>query len=229
MRNHRHHGAEELPLSRLQFLKLAALSGGGLLLNGCEGSSSDNNGSGDGVHLTFDDGPGRDTPDLLDALQGAPATFFMLGRHVDAHPELARMVKADGHTIGNHSYSHVDFDQVSEMRVAEEIDAGGAAIVNALWVTPHVFRPPYLSGDAQKDQLAVDRGYRVYRGFNTHDYQSDDPKALADYVLRNVAPGLILMFHDSDPTGQASRQVTVEAIRILVPELRRLGFSPRRL
>lgn len=181
------------------------------------------------VYLTFDDGPGRDTPDLLDALQGAPATFFMLGRNVDANPEFARRVRADGHTIGNHSYTHVDFDQASLERIAQEIDAGGAAIERATGVRTRLFRPPYLSGDAAADQLAIDRGYRVIRGKNTRDYLSDDPGTLTGSVLKHLRSGDVLFFHDSDPTGTASRQVTVEAIRRLIPELRARGFGAKRL
>lgn len=218
---------ERRTLSRLQFLRLLVAAGGSSLAIGCEGSSDDE-GSG-AVYLTFDDGPGRDTPDLLDALQGARATFFMLGKHVDQHPDLARQVAADGHAIGSHSYSHIDFDRASLEQIAQEIDDAEVALRTALGRKPTLFRPPYLSGDAQADQVAIDRGYRVIRGFNTHDYDSDDAEALADYVLKNVAPGQIFMFHDSDPTGTASRQITVAAMRIVIPELRALGYRPAAL
>lgn len=214
-------------LSRGHFLRLLATAGATAFFQGCEGSGGgDDGGGGQVVYLTFDDGPGRDTPDLLEALQGAHATFFMLGIHAEQHPDLARMVKADGHAIGNHSYSHRDFDRLSLDQIAGEIDDGGEAIKTATGRQPKLFRPPYLSGDAQADQVAVDRGYRVVRGFNTHDYDSNNAEQLAGRVLNNLAPGAILMFHDSDPTGTASRQVTVAAIRILIPELRARGYRP---
>ena len=210
--------------SRLEFLRMLLAAGGASLSLGCENDREDE-GSGV-VYLTFDDGPGRDTPDLLDALQGSRATFFMLGRHVDRYPDLARMVKADGHAVGQHSYSHIDFDRASLEQIAREIDEGGTAIQNALGRPPSLFRPPFLSGDVHADQVAIDKGYRVVRGFNTHDYDSDNPEALAGYVLKNLGPGQIFMFHDSDPTGTASRRVTVEAIRLLIPEIRTRGYRP---
>ena len=60
------------------------------------------------VALTFDDGPGEDTPRILEILQeaGVRATFFLCGANVERHPELARRVAAEGHEIGNHTYSH---------------------------------------------------------------------------------------------------------------------------
>ena len=210
--------------SRLEFLRMLLAAGGASLTIGCEDDREDK--SSRVVYLTFDDGPGRDTPDLLAALQGSRATFFMLGRHVDRYPDLARMVKADGHAVGQHSYSHTDFDRASLDQIAREIDEGGAAVQNALGRQPTLFRPPYLSGDVRADQVAIDKGYRVVRGFNTHDYDSDSPEALAEYVLKNLVPGQIFMFHDSDPTGAASRRVTVEAIRLLVPEIRTRGYRP---
>ncbi len=216
-------------LDRAQFIKVTLVGGFSLALTGCDDSSADGEESGTAVYLTFDDGPGAATPALLEALQGAKATFFMLGRHVDQHPEIARMVKADGHAIGNHSYSHVDFDISSDERIASEIDAGGAAILRATGITPHLFRPPYLSGNAHKDQIAIDKGYSVYRGFNTHDYTSNNPGNLAGSVLKHLQADMVLMFHDSDPTGSADRSTTVQAIRILILEMRKLGYGPRRL
>lgn len=213
--------------SRLQFLRMLVAAGGASLTAGCEDS-----GEGAGsevVYLTFDDGPGRDTPDVLEALQGARATFFMLGKHVERYPDLARRIKADGHAVGNHSFSHLDFDRASLDQIAREIDEAGLVIQSVVGRQPTLFRPPYLSGDARADQIAVDKGYRVVRGFNTHDYDSDDSEALAGYVLKNLSPGQIFMFHDSDPTGNASRRVTVDAIRILVPELRARGYRPAAL
>ena len=208
--------------SRLEFLRKLVSAGCASLTIGCEGDQADE--GSEVVYLTFDDGPGQDTPALLDALQGSHATFFMLGRHVDRYPDLARLVKADGHAVGHHSYSHIDFDRASLDQIAREIDEGGMAVQNALGRPPTLFRPPYLSGDARADQVAIDKGYRVVRGFNTHDYDSDNPDALAGYVLKNLIPGQIFMFHDSDPTGTASRRVTVEAIRLLVPEIRTRGY-----
>lgn len=211
-------------LSRLQFLRMVIAAGGASLMMGCEDDGE--GGGGEVVYLTFDDGPGRDTPEVLDALQGARATFFMLGKHVERYPDIARRVKADGHAVGNHSYTHADFDRLSLDQIAREIDDAGEAIRVVLGRPPTLFRPPYLSGDAQADQVAIEKGYRVVRGFNTHDYDSDNAEALAGYVIKNLAPGQIFMFHDSDPGGNASRRVTVDALRILLPEVRARGYRP---
>ena len=76
------------------------------------------------VALTFDDGPSEDTPAVLAALAqtGVRATFFMLGRHVEQHPEIARAVVNGGHAIGNHTYSHRILSFCRATTVAKEID-----------------------------------------------------------------------------------------------------------
>lgn len=58
--------------------------------------------------ITFDDGPSRNTPQLLDLLDqyGIPATFFLLGKQAELHPDLVRRIGAEGHEVGNHSFSH---------------------------------------------------------------------------------------------------------------------------
>ena len=73
--------------------------------------------------ITFDDGPSRNTPQLLDMLDqyGIPATFFLLGKQAELHPDIVRRIVAEGHEIGNHSYSHPNLRLLSSERKDEEI------------------------------------------------------------------------------------------------------------
>ncbi len=217
--------------NRQEFLKLTVAGLCSMLLPSCENSGTQPRGAvgGTPIYLTFDDGPGPYTSGILDALQGARATFFMLGRHVDAYMSETAWVRSDGHTIGNHGYGHRNYDQSSASEIANDIDQGAAAIVRATGVTPTLFRPPYLMRTSAVNSICSQRGYRVIMGEMTEDYTATNPEELVNFVLDHIGAEVVLIFHDSDETGTANRTVTREAIRILVPRLWDLGYSPAAL
>src|ERR1700675_1695735 len=98
------------------------------------------------IAMTFDDGPSpSNTTRLLDILKqrNIKVTFFMIGPNVVAHPEIARRALAEGHEIGNHSWTHPQLSKLSDLRVAEEITKTQEAIKNACGFTPTLLRPPY--------------------------------------------------------------------------------------
>ena len=91
------------------------------------------------IAMTFDDGPSpANTTRLLDILKqrNIKVTFFMIGPNVVAHPEIARRALAEGHEIGNHSWTHPQLSKLSDQRVAEEITKTQEAIKNACGFTP---------------------------------------------------------------------------------------------
>jgi peptidoglycan/xylan/chitin deacetylase (PgdA/CDA1 family) len=96
--------------------------------------------------LTFDDGPNPAwTPKLLDVLAGndVRATFFMLGRHAKAEPQLARRIAAAGHVVGNHSWSHPNLSRSSAARVREELRRTKETLEQIVGAPVRWFRPPY--------------------------------------------------------------------------------------
>src|SRR5690348_3178119 len=98
------------------------------------------------VALTFDDGPNPAvTPDLLDLLDrhAIRATFFLIGAHVRAYPDLAREVVRRGHTIGNHTDTHPALPLLSGRKISQELDRCDEAIRSATDVVPRWMRPPY--------------------------------------------------------------------------------------
>ena len=106
------------------------------------------------VALTFDDGPGPHTGEVLAVLAALDvrATFFVTGAHVEASPWLAARIVEEGHQIGNHTYSHPQdvagssprghFDLLRSEVQASQIDATTAQIVEATGVAPRYFRGP---------------------------------------------------------------------------------------
>ena len=98
------------------------------------------------VYLTFDDGP---TPEITDFVLAelskvnAKATFFMLGRQIDADPVLARRVLAEGHKVANHSYSHMNGWRSPKQAYLDDVQLGQETIERELGVSPSLFRPPF--------------------------------------------------------------------------------------
>src|SRR5918995_2372198 len=108
------------------------------------------------AYLTFDDGPiYPNTERVLEILADfeVSATFFMVGRNVDANTELAARVVQEGHAVANHSYSHPDLTTLNQQAASNEIGLTQLAISNATGVWPTIMRPPYGSSNQSVDQL----------------------------------------------------------------------------
>jgi peptidoglycan/xylan/chitin deacetylase (PgdA/CDA1 family) len=177
------------------------------------------------VALTFDDGPDpRHTGSLLDALAElqAPVTFFVLGERVDRHPQLTARIARDGHELGNHTYSHPYLPLARSRRVAVELAATDAAIERATGIVPTLARPPY-GGRSSRNVRAFDRAAKrlVLWDVNSFDWKGMTADAIVARVLARVRPGSIILLHEARDGGN----VTVDAVRMLVPALRARGYE----
>ena len=173
------------------------------------------------VALTFDDGPGPYTSALIHTLlgAGAPATFFMIGEHVDTFPGLARQVGAAGFEIGNHSYSHPDLTRLSSAEVDAQLARTNLAILRATGHRPTLLRPPYGARDRRVDRIAARSGLgEVLWDVDTLDWKHHDAKAVRRAVRRDVRRGSIVLLHDIQPT-------TVQAVPKLIAQLRRQRYT----
>jgi peptidoglycan-N-acetylglucosamine deacetylase len=174
--------------------------------------------AGNRIALTFDDGPDPlRTPALLDALAAldVKATFFVTGDQVDAHPELAARIAREGHVLGNHTYSHRYLPLARSRSVERELRATDRAIVRATGRVPALARPPYGG--------RFDRAAKrcVLWDINSFDWKGAPAPAIAERVLERARPGSIVLMHEAREGGE----VTVEAVRLLVPALRARGFE----
>ena len=163
------------------------------------------------VVLTFDDGPSPGhTERVLDALKHecVRATFFLIGRNAEQNPALARRTLAEGHTIGNHTYTHPWLNQMPQARAEAQIDRGFAAIETALYgaarpkpVTPFFRFPGFAATPALLDSLArrgiVTFGADVWAS----DWNRMTPEQTLRLVLGRVIEnnGGIVLFHDIQP------------------------------
>jgi peptidoglycan/xylan/chitin deacetylase (PgdA/CDA1 family) len=170
------------------------------------------------VALTFDDGPDPNvTPAVLDILDShrAKATFFCVGRRVDAHPDLAAEILARGHAVENHSYSHPNSFAFGATRSMErEVLGAQDAIERATGRRPHLFRAPagirnpWLEPCLEKAGLSLVSWTR--RGFDT---VSRDAKAVSHRLVHRLRAGDILLLHDGSAARDAAgRPVVLEAL-----------------
>ncbi|UGT64743.1 polysaccharide deacetylase family protein [Nocardia asteroides] len=171
------------------------------------------------VALTLDDGPSERAPDVLRVLAelGVPATFYLNGRDLDAHPELGRAVVAAGHEVGNHTYSHRRMVFVTPGAVRDEVERTDVAIRATGYTGEITFRPPY-----GKKFLALPR-YLAEHGRTTvmWDVEPESSAAadIAAEVVRRVRPGSIVLLHVMYGTGEA-----LAALPRIVGELRGQGY-----
>jgi len=179
------------------------------------------------VALTFDDGPSPDvTPRVLDILRekNASATFFVVGRQVERHPELARRVSAEGHVIGNHTYSHPPlFCFLSPRRLREEVERAQDVIFGATSVRPRHFRSPVgLRHPILKAALdRVNLDFVLWR-LRTYDTRALTPDGLRRRILERVRPGAIVLLHDRGGPGAAAM---LTALPDVIDALRARGYE----
>ncbi|WP_344590049.1 polysaccharide deacetylase family protein [Actinomadura vinacea] len=168
--------------------------------------------------ITFDDGPGEHTGQLLDRLKesGARATFFMLGQNVRGNEQLVRRMAYEGHELANHTWSHPNLTGMSSGAVRSEVRRTQRAIQQASGVEPKVFRPPYGATDAQVGRAV---------GMPQIMWSVDSQDWLHHNVARNVSagvkspkPGGVVLFHDI-------HHETVNAAPKILAGLRERGFT----
>jgi peptidoglycan/xylan/chitin deacetylase (PgdA/CDA1 family) len=163
---------------------------------------------GNRVALTFDDGPTPGVTDrILDALKQrqAHATFFMIGERIAAAPELARRVLAEGHDIGNHTFTHAKLTTLSEPHVEREIQRTQDTIRELLNHRAAWFRPPYGAFRQDQAHWAHERDMAVALwSVDSGDWSRPGEKQIVDKVVTDVKPGSIILCHDlHEQTAQA--------------------------
>jgi len=188
------------------------------------------------VALTFDDGPGPIyTAQVLAILRryGVTATFFMIGENVEKYPDVLRQVLAEGHHLGNHTWSHPDLGKRSDTQVREEIERTNDIIARAgCTQPPGLFRAPYGYFTPASFAVCADLGLRpVSWSVDPRDWSNPGTDAIVDTVLCQARTGSIVLEHDGClidgpivPGGPADRSQTVAALADYLPRLIHNGY-----
>lgn len=183
----------------------------------------------DAVALTFDDGPNPEaTPRILDALgeAGVRATFFLLGRHVERWPALARRVHESGHALGNHGWYHRKLHLASPARARDDLLRGTRAIEDATGATPRLFRAPHGFRAPWVSAIAASIGQRTV-GWSLGVWDSDRPgvDAIVARTLAGSRGRSIVLLHDGDGyDAEGDRLQTAAAVPVIVAGLRARQF-----
>ncbi|WP_040805104.1 polysaccharide deacetylase family protein [Nocardia concava] len=159
------------------------------------------------VALTLDDGPTDRTPEILKTLAdaGIPATFYLIGSELAAHPDQGRAIAESGNEIGNHTYHHERMIFVTPGFVRDEVERTDAEIAKTGYTGPITFRPP--NG---KKLFALPRYLSSHnRTTVTWDVEPDSGKTpttdeIVTETLQKVRPGSIILLHTMYATGAPS-------------------------
>jgi peptidoglycan-N-acetylglucosamine deacetylase len=184
------------------------------------------------VALTLDDGPDPEvTPRTLDVLaeHRARATFFCIGERVAAHPQLARRIVAEGHTIGNHSYRHSHrFSLMGPGALRGEVLRAQQVIESTTGQTPAFFRAPAGLRNVFLEPILARAGLRLVswtrRGFDT---VTTEPGPVLARLTRNLSAGNILLLHDGHAArGPHGRPVVLAVLPQLLEVLAAARLAP---
>jgi peptidoglycan-N-acetylglucosamine deacetylase len=179
------------------------------------------------IALTFDDGPSLWTEPILDLLaaHGARATFFLIGSIAEAQADVVRRIAAEGHEVGNHTWSHPHLARdCDDAHVRDELRRTNELLERIVGERPRRFRAPYHDVDPRVEALAADVGLaHTTSTVAAPDWHSAARAALiVTIVLQRVTPGAVVGLHDGVPPDEAvgvTREATVAAVAKLVPTL----------
>jgi len=184
----------------------------------------------DSIAITFDDGPDPDwTPAILDILKahGVKATFFLVGQEAERYPEIVGRIVAEGHEIGNHSFTHPNLAEAPASIVRLELNATQRLIESLTGRSTTLFRPPYNadSNPASLDEIAPiataqSLGYlTVLENIDPKDWESSGKAELLARVKMGRRNGNVILLHD----GGGDRSATVEALPAILDYLKERG------
>ncbi|MDA6069282.1 polysaccharide deacetylase family protein [Flavobacterium sp. AC] len=153
------------------------------------------------IAITFDDGPSIFTLEVLDLLKkyDVKAIFFCIGKNIEAHPEILKQIIADGHLVGNHSYSHSKFfDFYNAETIKEEIEKTDQLLERFTSGKINFFRPPYgVTTPSIRRALKI-TGHKVI-GWNIRslDGGTKNKELIFNRIIKRVSPGGIVLLHDT--------------------------------
>ena len=173
------------------------------------------------IALTFDDGPSAHTQRLLDIFKkyGGKGTFFVLGNTLDNRKDTLKRMVAEGHEIGNHSWSHRQFTNIGIDEVKDEIMMTRAKIYDITGVDCTIVRPPYGACSDEIRALGKEIGVSYINwSVDTLDWKTKNAEAVFKEIMKDASDGHIILCHDLHKT-------TVDAMEKVIPALIDEGYQ----
>jgi peptidoglycan-N-acetylglucosamine deacetylase len=172
------------------------------------------------IYLTFDDGP---TPEITEWVlellkrENIKATFFCIGKNIEAHPHLFNALIKDGHTIGNHTMNHLNGWKNSDENYLDNTQRCEMIIEKFHNQKPSLFRPPYGRIKRKQAMQLQKKGYKIIMWdvlSADFDIQITPEKCLKN-VISSVRSGSIIVFHDSEKAFKNLKYTLPKAIQYL--------------
>lgn len=181
------------------------------------------------VYLTFDDGPIPEvTPWVLNELKKhqAKATFFCIGNNIQKHPEVFKNIISEGHTVGNHTYNHLNGWKTKTSNYIENTEKASKQILNTIKQISgmdqksfgsKLFRPPYGRITSKQAKILQKKGYKIVMwDIISFDYDASISKEKClQNVLKNIKPGSVVVFHDSLKAEKNLRYTLPKVLRYI--------------
>lgn len=181
------------------------------------------------VYLTFDDGPHPQyTKQVLACLKQhqAKASFFLQGEKVLLYPGIVEQMKREGHTIGNHGFSHESLFLKQKNKITTEIERTNQAIEKITGQKPIFFRPPYGRFDPRFRKIMQTFNLRcVTWSLLPLDYKQTNPDTIIRIIKFRLHPGVIIVLHD----GHKNTPVMLKALPDILKMLHNKGYRCRPL
>jgi len=151
--------------------------------------------------MTFDDGPHPShTPQLLKMLRdrNIKATFYLVGKNAKAYPNIVRQMVAEGHEIGNHTWTHGSLTSMSDEQIRKELKMSTDAVFEAAGYRPQTIRPPYGAINQRiKEMMYTEFGYpTIMWSVDPQDWRKPGVSVVTSRIVNAAHPGAILLAHD---------------------------------
>ena len=169
------------------------------------------------IAMTFDDGPHPTlTPRLLDMLKerGIKATFFLIGQNATEYPDIVRLIAAEGHEIGNHSWSHPQLTRLNPTALRQEIERTSWTIVELIGKPILVIRPPYgATTEYINHWINREFGMKVILwSVDPLDWKYRNSASVERRILAGARPGAIILSHDIHATTVAAMPGVLDSL-----------------
>jgi peptidoglycan-N-acetylglucosamine deacetylase len=175
------------------------------------------------IAISFDDGPSLSyTPEILKILkeEDVKAAFFCIGKNIPGNERLLRQTIAEGHTVGNHSYTHHTwFDMFSAGQMLGDLEMMDHEMHRVTGLQPKLFRPPYGVTNPNLKKAIIKGGYTPI-GWSVRSFDTviKDEKKLLNKVIRSLEPGAVFLFHDTSKT-------TLDMLPAFIKEVKNRGYN----
>jgi peptidoglycan/xylan/chitin deacetylase (PgdA/CDA1 family) len=175
------------------------------------------------IAISFDDGPAENyTQQILAILntENVKATFFCIGNRIAGNEAVLKQVLADGHIIGNHSYSHhFWFDMYSTQKMQDDLKQMDTEMERVTGLKPKLFRPPYGVTNPNLAKAIKNGGYTpVGWSVRSMDTVIKDGKKLLAKINEGIKPGAVFLFHDTSKT-------TLDVLPEFIQEVKKRGYN----